>query len=85
MKIDKLLEEIEQQELIRKLIENGFGDIVDAFLENEDKVTTKKGRINKSGFCRVLDCKPKQLEDALQNMRELLKDDFPDEAAKFDL
>jgi hypothetical protein len=70
------IEHIEHQELINKLIENGFGDIVGALLEDEKKVYTKKGRLNKSGACRKLKMKSKQLEDKLAEMRDLLKKDM---------
>lgn len=66
-------DQIESQELIQKLIDNGFGEIVDAFLLNDTKVYTKKGRLNKSGACRVLKCKPKDLEDAILACQDLLK------------
>jgi hypothetical protein len=69
-------EHIERQELINKLIENGYGDIVKAMIEDEKKVYTKKGRLNKSGACRKLKIKAKQLEDKLAEMRELLKKDM---------
>lgn len=65
-------DQIESQELIQKLIDNGFGGIVDAFLLNDNKVYTKKGRLNKSGACRVLKCKPKDLEDAIEACQKLL-------------
>jgi hypothetical protein len=67
---------IERQELIKKLIDNGYGDIVQAFLEDEKKVYTKKGRLNKSGACRRLKMKAKQLEDKLAEMKDLLKKDL---------
>lgn len=67
---------IESQELIQKLIENGFSKIVDAFLLNDSKVYTKKGRLNKSGACRVLKCKPKDLEDAIEACRKLLNSEM---------
>jgi hypothetical protein len=67
---------IERQELIKKLIDNGYGDIVQALLEDEKKVYTKKGRLNKSGACRKLKLKAKQLEDKLAEMRNLLKNDL---------
>lgn len=70
------IDHIENQELIKKLIENGFGDIVSALLEDEKKVYTKKGRLNKSGACRKLKIKSKQLEDKLAEMRDLLKKDM---------
>lgn len=68
-----LFDSIENQELIQKLIDCGFGKLVDAFLLNDAKVYTKKGRLNKSGACRVLKCKPKELEDAIKACQELLK------------
>jgi len=68
--------EIEIKELITKLIQNGHGDIVEAFLLNDRKCYTKKGRLNKSGACRVLDLKPKQLDDNFAIMRKLLEEDF---------
>jgi len=70
------IEYLERQELIKKLIENGYGEIVTALLEDEKRVYTKKGRLNKSGACRKLKLKSKQLEDKLAEMRELLKNDM---------
>lgn len=70
------IEDIERQELIKKLIDNGYGEIVEALLEDEKKVYTKKGRLNKSGACRKLKIKSKQLEDKLSEMRELLSRDM---------
>jgi hypothetical protein len=70
------IENLERQELISKLIKNGYGDIVDALLDDDKKVYTKKGRLNKSGACRRLNLKSKQLEDKLAEMRELLKKDM---------
>ena len=66
-------DQLENQELIQKLIYNGYGNLVDAFLLNDGKVYTKKGRLNKSGACRVLKCKPKDLEDAIEACQVLLK------------
>jgi hypothetical protein len=68
-----IFEQFENQELIQKLIDNGYGSLVDAFLSNDNKVYTKKGRLNKSGACRVLKCKPKDLEDAILACQDLLK------------
>ena len=68
--------EIETQELINKLIDAGFGSMVNSFLSNEREHFTKNGRLNKSGTCRQLQLKPKQLEDMLANCRELLKNDY---------
>jgi len=71
-----LLDDIERQELIQKLVDRGYGELVEALLSNEGKVYTKKGRLNKSGACRVLGWKTKQLEDALEECREILQIDF---------
>lgn len=71
-------DQLENQELIQKLIDKGYGNIVDAFLLNDSKVYTKKGRLNKSGACRVLKCKPKDLEDAIKACQELLYKEFGD-------
>lgn len=70
------IDHLERQELINKLIGNGYGEIVKALLEDEKKVYTKKGRLNKSGACRKLKLKTKQLEDKLAEMRDLLKKDM---------
>ena len=70
------VEEIETKELIDKLIKNGYEHIVNAFLMNESKCLTKRSRLNKSGTCRVLDLKPKQLDDQFKLMKELLRKDL---------
>lgn len=66
------IENIERQELIDKLKRAGYGPLIEMLLNNENKVYTKKGRLNKSGACRVLGWKSKQLEDALLACREVL-------------
>lgn len=71
-----LLELLERQELIQKLTDAGYGHLIETLLLNENKVYTKKGRLNKSGACRVLGWKTKQLEDALERCREILKDSY---------
>lgn len=38
-----MIEVLERQELIQKLIDNGFDKLVDILLSNENKVYTKKG------------------------------------------
>lgn len=73
-----LTEILEQQEVIQKLIDKGFGELIDALLMNESKVYTKAGRLNKSGACRVLGWKTKQLEDAIDECRVLFPDLFDD-------
>ena len=71
-----LTEVLERQELIQKLIDKGYGELIEALLMNENKVYTKKGRLNKSGACRVLGWKTKQLEDALAECKEILQVDL---------
>ena len=78
MKAEKLLEEIERRELVQKLIDRGYGELVMALMDNENKVYTKKGRLNKSGACRVLGWKTKKLEDALAECQEILKPEIED-------
>jgi hypothetical protein len=70
---------LERQELIKKLEDKGYGPLIEALLMHENKVYTKKGRLNKSGACRVLGWKTKQLEDALKECRDILKFEFPAE------
>lgn len=69
------LAQLEQQELIKKLIDNGYGKLVEVFLANENQVYTKKGRLNKCGACRILDCKPKELEELIEKCKALLEKD----------
>ena len=73
-----LIEILERQEIIKKLSDQGYGELVEGLLSNENKVYTKKGRLNKSGACRVLGWKGKQLEDALKECREILRHEFPE-------
>lgn len=73
-----IFKDLEVNELLEKLRCGGYGDFIDAFLLNENKVYTKKGRLNKSGACRVLEYKPKQLEDIMQKCRDMLQPDLVD-------
>lgn len=73
-----VLEDLETQELIDKLREGGLGKLVDTLINNEDKCYTKRGRMNKSGTCREGGWKTKELEDMLNDAREVLKDEFED-------
>lgn len=70
-----LIDILEQQELIDKLVKAGYGELIDSILMNEGKCFTKKGRPNKSGICRVLGSKTKQLEDAFSECRMILEND----------
>lgn len=67
---------IEMQEVIEKLRSAGYSELVDCLLDNEKDCYTKKGRLNKSSTCRKLNWKSKKLEDALKQMKELLKEEF---------
>ena len=69
---------LEVQEMIQKLVDSGYGEVVDCLLSNESSVYTKKGRLNKSSTCRELGWKNKQLEDALKAMKECLKEETID-------
>ena len=73
---NNLTDVIERQELIQKLIDRGYGELIEALLLNENKCYTRKSRLNKSGACRVLGCKPKELDDALAACREILGEDI---------
>ena len=69
-----MIEVLERQELLQKLQEAGYGELIEILLMNENKVYTKKGRLNKIGACRVLGWKAKHLEDALKHCQEILRD-----------
>jgi hypothetical protein len=77
-KNNDLIEVLERQEIIKKLADQGFEELVEGLLANENKVYTKKGRLNKSGACRVLGWKGKQLEDALAECKEILRNEYPE-------
>ena len=64
------------QKLKSKLCELGYGNLIEILLDNEEKVYTKRGRLNKSGACRTSGWKTKQLEDALLACRQILKDEY---------
>ena len=72
---NKMTDTLERQELIQKLIDKGHGPLIDAMLNNE-QVFTRGNRLNKSGACRVLNWKTKQLEEALADCRQILGTDF---------
>lgn len=66
---------IEMQEVMQKLRDHGFGELIDCLFE-ENECWTKKGRLNKSATIRKLGWKSKQLEDSLREMRELLGEEY---------
>ena len=68
---------IEMQEIIEKLRNDSLcKQLVDCLLDNENDCYTKRGRLNKSATIRKLGWKSKQLEDALERMREILHFEF---------
>ena len=67
---------IEMQEIIEKLRNNGYGELVECLLDNDNDCYTKRGRLNKSATIRKLGWKSKQLEDALEGMRVILNGEF---------
>jgi hypothetical protein len=69
---NNFIEEIEKQELIKKLETNGLAKQIEALLMHEGKAYTKKGRLNKSGACRLLGIKPKELDDFLKKCRDIV-------------
>jgi len=69
------LEVIEKQEILDILEKNGMGKEIEALLLNESKAYTKKGRLNKSGACRILGMKPKELDEFLKKCRDVIKAD----------
>lgn len=69
-------ESVEMQEILQKLTDAGYSKIIDAFLSNENKVYTKKGRLNQSGACRILGCKPKELREILEKCKEVIGNDY---------
>lgn len=73
------INDLATKELVEKLIANGHEEAVNAFLLNENRCYTKQGRLNKSGACRVLGVKPKQLDDQFIMMRKLLEGDIVEE------
>ena len=67
---------IEMQEIVDKLRKNGYGELVDCLLDDDNECYTKRGRLNKSATIRKLGWKSKQLEDALEGMKEILNCEF---------
>lgn len=68
---------LEREELVEKLKQAGHEELIEQLLSN-NKVYTKKGRLNKSGACRAMGWKTKQLEDALAACRDVLSKEFND-------
>jgi metal-dependent hydrolase (beta-lactamase superfamily II) len=73
---NNFVEQMEREELVKKLIQSGYGPLIEILLNNENKVYTKKGRLNQSGACRVLGCKPKELREILEKCKEVIGSDY---------
>jgi len=84
---NRFLEGIENTELLQILGSSYLKEKIGLLLSNENLVYTKKGRLNKSGACRILNMKTKELETFLVECRKVLEvDQFlePDEYASLD-
>jgi hypothetical protein len=79
---NKFLEGVENTELLHILENSYLKEKINLLLTNENLAYTKKGRLNKSGACRILNMKNKELETFLEECRKVLEvDQFlePDE------
>ena len=72
---NKFLEGIENGELLNILENSYLKEKINLLLSNENSVYTKKGRLNKSGACRILSMKSKELENFLEECRKILEVD----------
>ena len=72
---NRFLEGIENNELLQILENSYLKEKISLLLSNENRVYTKKGRLNKSGACRILNMKNKELESFLEECRKLLEVD----------
>lgn len=72
---NRFLEGIESNELLNILENSYLKEKINLLLSNENLVYTKKGRLNKSGACRILDMKNKELETFLEECRKVLEVD----------
>lgn len=77
---NRFLEGIENNELLNILENSYLKEKINILLSNENLVYTKKGRLNKSGACRILNMKSKELETFLIECRKILEvDQFLDQ------
>jgi len=72
---NRFLEGIENNELLQILENSYLKEKISLLLSNENRVYTKKGRLNKSGACRILNMKNKELESFLEECRKILEVD----------
>lgn len=72
--------QLEYEEIIDKLIDNGFAELINILYYEDapggNKVYTKRGRLNKSGACRALNCKTKDLEATLKECQRILGEEL---------
>ena len=72
---NKFLEGVENTELLHILENSYLKEKINLLLSNENLVYTKKGRLNKSGACRILSMKNKELDTFLEECRKVLEVD----------
>lgn len=70
---NKFLDGVENSELIALLENSSVKEKINTILLNESIVYTKKGRHNKSGACRILNMKPKELDDFISECRDIIR------------
>jgi hypothetical protein len=70
---NKFLDGVENSELIALLENSSVKEKINTILLNESVVYTKKGRLNKSGACRILNMKPKELDDFIVECRDIIR------------
>lgn len=72
---------IERKELLDLLMKNGFDKILDILYSDnqaDNKIFTRKGRLNKSGACRALNMKQKDLDEWFEKCKTILGEDWKD-------
>lgn len=69
----EVVNNLENKELVNKLNKGGYEKLVELLISGDPEAFTKNGRLNKSGACRILGWKPKQLEEALKECRKIIE------------
>lgn len=67
--IPQKMSNLEFEEIVGRLDNMGWGELVSMLLEKDSEAYTKNGRLNKSAICRKLDISNKELENALLDLR----------------
>lgn len=70
------IERLELQELMQKLRDNGCDELVNGFLEHDQSLYTKGGRLNKSAVCRTLGWRLQRLTEEFARAREVLAEEY---------